>query len=196
MFKREKPTYQLLKKNPKKGLERMYKLYGTKLCAYALKNWNLSEDEAWDLIYKTMYKIEQNIDKYSFESEDKFGAFIYKIFINYLRNYYRDEKGKGLSITEINNEIDIEDKIEDSYESESIKQLNKALEQLEDWQRMLLLLRAQNMPYSEIAKYIDKPEKQLKVYYGRLKSKIEKQLENTITEENNSKKEKEVEYEN
>ena len=33
------------------------------------------------------------------------------------------------------------------------------------------------MPYSEIAKYIDKPEKQLKVYFGRLKTKITKQLE-------------------
>lgn len=176
MFNREKPTYQLLKKSPKKGLEKMYTLYGTKLCAYALKNWTISEDEAWDLIYKTMYKIEQNIASYDFENEAKFGAFIYKVFINYLRNYYRDQKNKTISTTELNYETDIEDQNSETKESENIKQLNFALEQLEDWQRMLLLLRAQDMPYSEIAKYIDKPEQQLKVYYGRLKNKIEKQL--------------------
>ena len=180
MFSKNKPTYQLLKKNRKKGLEKMYNLYGSKLCAYGIKNWNLTEDDAWDLVYKTMYKIEKNIDEYNFENEDKFSAFIYKIFINYLRNFYRDNKTKQqhLNITEINNNVDIEDKKdEQEEESEQVKLLNSELAKLEDWQRMLLLLRAQDMPYSEIAKYIDKPEKQLKVYYGRLKTKITKQLE-------------------
>ena len=180
MFSKNKPTYKLLVQNRKKGFEKMYKLYGNKLCAYGISNWNLKEDDAWDLVYKTMYKIEKNINDYNFKSEEKFSAFIFKVFINYLRNFYRDNKSKQehLQITEINNNIDFEDKKEEpSSESEKVKLLNKELEKLEDWQRMLLLLRAQDMPYSEIAKYIDKPEKQLKVYYGRLKLKITKQLE-------------------
>jgi len=158
----------------------MYNLYGSKLCAYGISNWNLSEDDAWDLVYKTMYKIEENIKAYDFESEEKFSAFIYKVFINFLRNFYRDKKTKEehLNITEINNDIDFEDKKEETIkESVEIKLLNEELAKLEDWQRILLLLRAQNMPYSEITKYVDKPEKQLKVYYGRLKAKITKQLE-------------------
>lgn len=179
MFKKEKLTYKLLKNNRKKGLEKMYKLYGSKLCAYGIGSWNLSEDDSWDIVYKTMYKIEKNIDNYTFENEAKFSSFIYKVFINYLRNFYRDNKNKEkkIQITEINNEFDIEDKNNtEEPESNEIKQLNNELAKLEDWQRMLLLLRAQDMPYSEIAKYINKPEKQLKVYYGRLKTKITKQL--------------------
>ena len=195
MFKREKPTYLLLKKSPKKGLEKMYRLYGTKLCAYALKNWSINEDEAWDLIYKTMYKIAQNITSYEFESEAKFGAFIYKVFINYLRNYFRDQKNKNINTTELNHETDIEEKTAEIRESENLKQLNLALEQLEDWQRMLLLLRAQDMPYSEIAKYVDKPEQQLKVYYGRLKSKIENQLKAKQQISVKPESKKEVEHE-
>jgi DNA-directed RNA polymerase specialized sigma24 family protein len=43
-------------------------------------------------------------------------------------------------------------------------------------------MRGQNMPYGEISKYVDKPERQLKVYYARLKKqmteKINEQLNN------------------
>jgi len=191
MIFKAKTTYQILKSKPKKGLELMYKKYGAQLCAYAIKSWNLSEDEAWELIYKTMFKIEKNIEKYEFKNEDKFAAFLYKIFINQLRNYYRDQKTKQVEIATLENEANIEDKNEQRSESESVKQLNILLDKLEDWQRMLLLLRAQDMPYSEIAKYIDRPEKQLKVYYQRLKQKIEKQLK----EQFKQKAEKEVVYE-
>lgn len=191
MIFKAKPTYQILKNKPKKGLELMYKKYGAKLCAYAIKNWNVNEDEAWELIYKTMFKIEKNIKKYEFQNEEKFGAFIYQIFINQLRNYYRDKKTKQVEIAALDNEENIEDRNEQKPESEQVKQLNILLDKLEDWQRMLLLLRAQDMPYSEIAKYIDRPEKQLKVYYQRLKQKIEKQLE----EQFKQNAEKEVVYE-
>ena len=47
---------------------------------------------------------------------------------------------------------------------------------MEDWQRMLLLMRSEGRPYSEIAQYIDKPEEQLKVYYQRLKESITKKM--------------------
>jgi DNA-directed RNA polymerase specialized sigma24 family protein len=32
---------------------------------------------------------------YKFESEQKLGSFIFTIFINYLKNYLRDEKTKA-----------------------------------------------------------------------------------------------------
>lgn len=41
---------------------------------------------------------------------------------------------------------------------------------------MLLLLRSQDMPYSEIAKFVNKPEDQLKVYYSRLKKALTKRM--------------------
>ena len=61
-------------------------------------------------------------------------------------------------------------------ESTKMKALNEVLEELEDWQRMLLLMRSDGQAYSDIAKFIDKPENQLKVYYQRLKEQLAKKL--------------------
>ncbi len=47
--------------------------------------------------------------------------------------------------------------------------LQKVLQTLEDWQRIILLMRAQDYSYEDIAKYVSRPEKQLKVYHMRLK---------------------------
>jgi DNA-directed RNA polymerase specialized sigma24 family protein len=92
-----------------------------------------------------------------------------------LRNYLRDKK-KNIEIlsedhisTATNLCYEEQDEIP---ESEKMHILKEELEKLQDWERMLLLLKAQQMPYSEIAKFIDKPENQLKVYYARLKKKI------------------------
>ncbi|MBI3240070.1 MAG: hypothetical protein HYZ43_14700, partial [Flavobacteriia bacterium] len=38
-------------------LTEIYNRYGKKLYAYALKTWKISEDDAWNLIYKTLYKV-------------------------------------------------------------------------------------------------------------------------------------------
>ena len=54
--------------------------------------------------------------------------------------------------------------------------LDELLDGMQDWERMLLLMRSEGRAYAEIAQYIDKPEDQLKVYYQRLKEKIAKKL--------------------
>lgn len=168
-------TYILIKKRDNKGLEIFYKRYSKKLYVYAIQNWKIDEDTAWEIIYKTYEKIRDKINDYSFENEDKFGAFVMLSFLNSLRNHYRDNKKQIQTVSEeyINHNLP-SDEIADNEnnESEQLKILKQELEKLEDWERMLLLLKAQQMPYSEIAKYIDKPENQLKVYYARLKKKI------------------------
>lgn len=170
-----KETYIILSTQPEKGLEVFYNRYGKKLYAYAVQNWKLDEDNTWDLIYKTFTNISEKIDRYSFVSEEKFGSFVLVTFLNNLRNFYRDAK-KNIEVLpeeHINFQLAYEDD-EDFLKSESerMRILKEELEKLEDWERMLLLLKAQQMPYSEIARYVDKPENQLKVYYARLKKKI------------------------
>lgn len=180
----------------------MYERYGRKLYNYGMANWKLTEDEAWELVYQTLYKVVETIDRYEFDSEAKFGAFLFKIFINYLRNHYRDTKRIKDQLDFVNfNESQYDDyenssgidrevkkrvaeqsmaeeKQQDQPEEQSIPMtlLRAELDQLEDWQRMLLLMRSQNMPYTEIAKHVNKPETQLKVYYQRLKDRIMKKL--------------------
>jgi len=52
--------------------------------------------------------------------------------------------------------------------------------EVEDWQKDLLLMKAQGTRYSEISKIINKPENQLKVYYHRLKSRIMNNMEKHV----------------
>jgi len=163
----------------------LYKRYGKRLYAYATLSWKLDEDDAWDLIYQTLYKVIETHEQYKFENENKFTAFIFKIFINYLRNHYRDHK----KLTERFHLIPIEDSLlnnlpekeeKENPTGHKMKILNQVLETLEDWQRMLLLMRSEGRPYSEIAKYVHKPENQLKVYYQRLKNDLTKKLNEQI----------------
>lgn len=173
----EKFFSKFSKKN-KKARSELYQLYGRKLYGYAITKWNVSEDDAWELIYKTIDKTIETFDKYIFENETKFASFIFKIFINYLRNHYRDSKGKRLETVSIDENFpssvvneDLSNKNDES-DSPTMQILREELNKLEDWQRILLLMRAQDYSYKEIANYIDKPEDQLKVYHMRFKQKI------------------------
>jgi RNA polymerase sigma-70 factor (ECF subfamily) len=176
-------TYKIIGRKGKEGISLLYERYGKRLYSYAVFNWKLTEDESWDIVYKTLYKVIETSPRYEFESEKKFGSFVFKVFVNYLRQYYRDTKRtkEYLEVTSIEETFlppgTLESK-EDPKESNSEKMnlLKQELEQLEDWERMLLLLRSQDMPYSEIAKYVDKPAEQLKVYYQRLKTTVTKRI--------------------
>lgn len=171
----------------KEGISFLYERYGKRLYSYAVFNWKLTEDESWDIVYKTLYRIIETADRYEFESEKKFGSFVLKVFVNYLRQYYRDTKRakEQLEVTSIEETFlppGILESKEDAKENNSEKMnfLKQELELLEDWERMLLLLRSQDMPYSEIAKFVDKPEEQLKVYYQRLKTAVTKRINDKL----------------
>ncbi len=174
-------TYKLIGLSKNDFTAEIYNRYGKKLYTYAIHTWNLGEDDAWDLIYKTLYKVIDTYKNYQFEQEEKFASFIFKIFINYLRNHYRDTKKaeENFPVSDIDS-MELQNKAEpivtEAVENLRLNALNEELEKMEDWQRMLLLMRSEGRAYSEIAAYIDKPENQLKVYYQRLKDQISKRL--------------------
>ena len=155
----------------------MYNRYGKKLVAYAMYHWKVTEDEAWELTYKTLYKIIDVIDKYSFETESKFNGFVFQVFINNLRNQYNEKKAKHVEIIPLNESHGNTDNKEFDTEQEITTNpymncLKKILEQLDDWKRILLLMKAQDFSYEDIAQYVDKPGEQLKVYYMRAKKTL------------------------
>lgn len=179
MNKDHQETYNLKELDKNSFITVVYNRYGKKLYSYAIKNWNLNEDAAWDLIYKTIYKVLDSYGNYTFESEEKFASFIFKIFINYLRNHYRDNKTERMFEFTAMDDVDLSTKkMNDAPEISNKKliALNEVLDEMQDWERMLLLMRSEGRAYSEIATYIDKPENQLKVYYQRLKEQITKKL--------------------
>jgi RNA polymerase sigma factor (sigma-70 family) len=182
-------TYNVLKHNKEEGIKLLFELYSKKLLIYASRTWSLEEDAAWDLIYKTIYKTAAVIQQYEFQNEQKFASFIFKIFINQIRDHLRQTKTAAHGVQEVElNEYIINNYRNDAVEKPSPSHLLKALEielsKLEDWQRILLLLRSQDMPYSDIATYVDKPEKQLKVYYARLKQQITESMQKTANKKN------------
>jgi RNA polymerase sigma factor (sigma-70 family) len=165
-------------------VKRVYERYAQKLYGYTRKNYQIGEDDAWTLVYKTIYKIADIYDKYSFENQQKESAFIFKTHINYLRNYYRDNKtfeSKNLEVELNENHLADPEEIQ-VKENQHLKVLQRELDLLEEWERILLLMRGQNMPYSEIARFVDKPEKQLKVYYSRLKQHLLLRVNNALTQ--------------
>ncbi len=175
-----------IRKKDKKALTLLYNRYGKKFYGYAVSRWNVSEDDAWELIYKTLYKVIEVIDKYSFETEEKFNGFMFQVFINNLRNHYTATKNKTIEtigLEEKHGSVEEKDSDEPKTESPYMKCLKKAMEQLEDWKRILLLMKAQDFSYAEIAQYVGKPDEQLKVYYLRAKqvltTKINQCLENS-----------------
>ena len=181
----DEKTFTLEGKSNKTLLEELYQRYGKKLYGYAVKSWKLDEDVSWDLVYKTLYKVIDSHKQYQFDHENQFAAFVFRVFINYLRNHYRDNK----KLSERLHLIRMEDgELEDKAETEEtpandtrrMQVLKEVLKDLEDWQRMLLLMRSEGRPYSEIAQYVDKPEEQLKVYYQRLKETISKKIHERI----------------
>jgi RNA polymerase sigma factor (sigma-70 family) len=176
-----------IRKKDKNAVTLLYNRYGQKLYGYAVKKWNLDEDEAWELVYKTLYKIMEVADRYKFEDEKKFAGFIFMSFVNNLRNYYNEKKKKQEETVELPAKIEnyaaVSQPEEETQapESEHMQQLQKVMAGLEDWQRILLLMRAQDFSYEEIAKYVHKPAGQLKVYYLRLKKHVTTKINERIT---------------
>jgi DNA-directed RNA polymerase specialized sigma24 family protein len=168
----------VLKDKNKETIALLYGRYGKKLYGFAVAKWNVSEDDAWELVYKTLYKAMDTAGRYTFADENKFIAFLFKIFINYLRNHYRDTKAKGIVTTELleKHEKLSSDRKEQEEETEStsplMKCLRKVMALLDDWQRILLLMRAQDHSYEDISGYVSRPGNQLKVYHMRLKKVV------------------------
>lgn len=161
----------------------LYEHYGKKLYGYAVKRWQVTEDEAWDLVYKTLYKIIETIDRYTFSDESKLNGFVFRIFINNLRNHYNETKAKRIETVALEEKTGAEhaDKKEEPNNSIYMRCLKKILEQLDDWKRILLLMKAQNYRYEEIATYVQRPAEQLKVYHLRAKDSLTKKVNDCVT---------------
>lgn len=179
-------TEPLQAEHSKEVVEQLYLQYAKKLLSYTIRTYNLNEDDAMSMVYKTIYRVAEVAPNYTFDNEFKKQGFIFKTHINYLRNYFRDNK----TFEQKHREIDIADLAENNSERGANPKLNilqKLLDEMEDWQRMLLLLRSQEMPYAEIAIFVQRPEKHLKVYYARLKRQLLLDINKELSKTENGK---------
>lgn len=166
-------------------MQQAYEKYGKKLYGYAVSVWNMDEDASWDLVYKSLYRAADTVGNYTFENEERFGGFLFRIFVNYLKNHLRDHPRN--QTVPLNENLSYAEASPSEAENPTHLAIRSELDKMEDWQRILLLTRSQGMSYSDIEKYTGKPSDQLKVYYGRLKKRLEKVLSETcITIKNNT----------
>lgn len=170
------PIHTLVRSKDPSAIRVLYEQFGKKLAGFAVHKWKVTEDDAWDLVYKTLYRVIEKSGEYSFENESRFSGFVFTVFINYLRNHFRDRKQLPEFADELNEAAVAFVETGTTEISPAVQLLNEELDKLEDWERILLLLRSQDVPYSEIAKLTGKPEDNLKVYYGRLRKKLEDTL--------------------
>jgi len=188
---------RLLQLKDREGFELLYNMYGQKFYAYAVKRWYLTEDEAWEVVYRTLQTLVLKLPAHEFESKKHFDNFLYKVFINYLRQHYRRHRKKQAEGSDFIISLDTafalgdpeteDDKVsgveldtqaikayyqEDAVESPNLTALKCALQQLRPEERDILLLRAQNYTYEEIANMLQITNNQLKVKHHRSKQKL------------------------
>ncbi|MBL7894835.1 MAG: sigma-70 family RNA polymerase sigma factor [Bacteroidia bacterium] len=188
---------QLIDARDKKGWEALYILYGKKFYGFAVDKWLFSEDEAWDIVYQTLETIVLKIGEYEIESQSHFDNLIYKIFTNFLRQFYRKKKVKSEQVQLLPlKEMDIYEGIEEDEgwndsnikvpfneeffndneteisENPNLNLLSIALSKLTPLERDLLLLKANDFTYDEIAKMLKIENNQLKVKHHRAKRKL------------------------
>jgi RNA polymerase sigma factor (sigma-70 family) len=179
------------------GLELLYERYGKPLHKYALDRWKIDEEDAWELVYKTLETLVLKLPSYEFVSQARFDGFLFQVFINFLREKHRKDRTRELPRLEF---FDLEEEFTlpgyvqealtkqafleyytaEKAESPVLSKFKTALEQLSEPDQEILLLRAQNYSYDEIAVLLGIENKQLKVRYHRAKERLIKLL-NEIT---------------
>jgi len=178
------------------GLELLYERYGRPFHRFALDKWKLDEEDAWEIVYKTLETMVLKLPGYEFESQAKFDGFLFTVFTNFLRQRLRAMRSKQLPqlvFFDLQEEFVLPANVRealtkqafsDYYASENndssrMQEFKACLESLPQPDRDLLLLRAQNYSYDEIAALLGMENSQLKVKYHRAKEKLIKLLNET-----------------
>lgn len=178
--------------------ERLYKAYGSKLVHYAVKSWQFDEDEAWDMLYDTLYGFIHSYADQQLSSEKQIGTLVWKIFKNKLLDKLRQKKRREKNYQEVSFSEDFLISSHDSLETlcphlvdimleqenkknPILTKLENFLDELNDWERQLLICRANNIPYKVVEEMTGKKKDFLKVYYKRLKDRFAKKFKKSLT---------------
>lgn len=207
---------ELIANKDKKALELLYQQYGQKFYSYAIHKWQMDTELAWEVVYHTLETLLLKLSDYQIESQAHFDNLIFKIFVNFLRQAFRKHRKRQYDIEYVDfNEQEAQDRDEtdhedspqpiqssvpidanlfnrayetDVNENPRLTALKQALSEMNETERNILLLRAQNYSYEEIAQMLHIENKSLKVKYLRSKNKLRKIFENIQTDDHATEK--------
>jgi RNA polymerase sigma factor (sigma-70 family) len=204
----------LIAARDRKALELLYEHYGQKFYSYAINKWQMDTELAWEVVYNTLETLLLKLSDYEIESQAHFDNLVFKIFVNFLRQAFRKHRKRQYDIEYVDfndqesldaDETDDEDRplpvpvpidanlFNSAYEAEvsenpRLTALNQALMQMDETERNILLLRAQNYSYEEIANMLNIENKNLKIKYLRGKNKLKKLFETIQTDDHATEK--------
>jgi RNA polymerase sigma factor (sigma-70 family) len=184
------------------GLTLLYEEFGRHLFQYSRRYLELDEDECYDVLYKTLETVGKVIDRYDFSSEKYFTNWLFKIHKNNTLMTLRAKRAKEKVVFSLEDwqqeyneaadendeqvvfdhlpEIAAESKEDGFTASPLYMALEKALQQIDETDRDILLLRMNNYSYEEVAEMLGIPNNQLKVKFLRAKAKVEKKTMDII----------------
>lgn len=160
----------------------LYKRYGGKIfskCISMLKDEVLAHDATQEIFTKIFL----NLSK--FNAKSRFSTWVYSITYNYCIDYIRRKKKRAnLFMDDIERLPEVEDEVsDDEILSIATHQLKVILEELDDSERAILLMKYQDgMSIKEIAELLGKTESAVKMRIKRAKEKA-KYLKKTIFKE-------------
>jgi RNA polymerase sigma factor (sigma-70 family) len=169
-------------------VEKLFNQFAERLYAFATKAWKFSEDDAWETIYETLFHIAKVYYRYDFPDEKRLANFVITVFNNRLKNRRRNKQSEPVHIQFQDSEGLTETPEAEINLSVAEKAVSEALDELEDWERILLIQRSALVPYSEIEKLVSKSEQQLKVYFKRALMKLETSVKQKLSMERSNEK--------
>ncbi len=161
----------------------LYKRYGGKIyskCISMLKD----EALAHDATQEVFTKIFLNLSK--FNEKSRFSTWVYSITYNYCIDYIRrKKKNANLFMDDISRLPEIEDEVsDDEILSIAVHQLKVILEELDDGERAILLMKYQDgMSIKEIASLLNKTESAVKMRIKRAKERAKHLKQKLFKEE-------------
>lgn len=131
---------------------------------------DLAKDLSQDIFINTW----NSLDK--FKGESGYKTWIYRITVNTCLKYIRDKKDKiKISIDNIDHNLKDDSPV---YNESAYESLYKAIGQLEEVDRLIIMMVLDELKYDEISNIIGISEVNLRVKIHRIKKNLKKILEN------------------
>ncbi len=190
------------------GCKHLVMVYQNKLFDHLVRTFHLPREDAEEIVDDVLLAVVERIEMFSFRSSDlDFARWVFTILRNHVRDFLRreertdiifesyDESGLDDESNRITDEV-VRAVVNDFLQSErgetengEVRQnrpleiVTSVLQSMESWERVLLRCRALNIPYEEIAHYVEKPANQLKTYHFRVRQKFMKLVETKCIDE-------------
>lgn len=153
------------------SLHKQYQPMVLQMCRGFVKgDADLAKDLSQDIFINTW----NSLDK--FKGESGYKTWIYRITVNTCLKYIRDKKDKiKISIDNIDHNLKDDSPV---YNESAYESLYKAIGQLEEVDRLIIMMVLDELKYDEISNIIGISEVNLRVKIHRIKKNLKKILEN------------------